>query len=215
MADHYVDIYDENYKKVGIALKSEAHKKGLWHRVFTCIIVDSTKKTIYFQKKQPHQYCFERLDYIDIAVGGHYIAGENIEDGIREFLEETGLNIKFIDLISLGIRRTAFSIEEVYKCKEYQHIFLYDLKGKELSFQGDEKEIAAFVEVEIDKFVEMIFGTVEKISALQIWRGKKEKKELSIKEIDPAFLEIDCFIKRIAVVVLRYMRGDEKRFLFL
>ncbi|WP_432855295.1 hypothetical protein ACQPXB_22030 [Amycolatopsis sp. CA-161197] len=43
------------------------------------------------QKKAPRWYSFDRPDYADITVGGHYQAGETIPDGVREVHEELGL----------------------------------------------------------------------------------------------------------------------------
>ena len=36
MADEMIDIYDSEMNMLGIALKSQAHKEGLWHKVFHC-----------------------------------------------------------------------------------------------------------------------------------------------------------------------------------
>lgn len=51
MADHLIDIYNENYELIGTELKSIAHEKGYWHQVFTCVIINSISNKIYFQKK--------------------------------------------------------------------------------------------------------------------------------------------------------------------
>ncbi len=117
-----IDIFDDNYNYIGTEDKQIVHRKGIWHRVFTCQIFSSKDKCVYFQKKAPNRYSFSRPDYIDISVGGHYEAGENIEDGIREIYEETGLdyNVKFQDLIPIGVRQTASTIAENYIANEFQ-----------------------------------------------------------------------------------------------
>ena len=89
-----IDIYNDKYEWVGTASKKEAHQKGLWHRVFTALLVNPRRKTVLLQKKVPDRYSFNRPDYIDVSVGGHYLAGETIEEGIkREIREETQLEI--------------------------------------------------------------------------------------------------------------------------
>lgn len=36
MADELIDIFDENMNLLGTALKSQAHREGLWHKTFHC-----------------------------------------------------------------------------------------------------------------------------------------------------------------------------------
>ena len=33
--DEWIAIYDENHEKTGLALRSQAHREGLWHEVVT------------------------------------------------------------------------------------------------------------------------------------------------------------------------------------
>ena len=214
MSEHYVDVFDENYQWKGVALKSEAHNQGLWHRVFSCLIVDSTTRSVFFQKKQPLCYSFERPDYIDVSVGGHYIAGEKIEEGIREFKEETGIEIQYSDLINLGIRRSVFSIGD-YKCFEYQHMHLYDLKGERPGFNGDMKEIKAFVEVNVDQAISLLLKDSYEIDAIQYYKNEIAVYKMTYNEIDPAYMTGDKLMLRLLIAALRYMQGEDKRLIFL
>jgi isopentenyldiphosphate isomerase len=61
-----IDILNDKYEFVGTSSKQEAHKKGLWHRVFTCILVNPKHKTILLQKKGSGRYAFNRPDYLDV-----------------------------------------------------------------------------------------------------------------------------------------------------
>ncbi len=84
-----VDIFDDRYNPIGIASKKEAHEKGLWHRTFSCLVVNPRRAVVHLQKKHSNQYSFDRPDYVEVVTaGGHYEAGESIEDGIRELHEE-------------------------------------------------------------------------------------------------------------------------------
>ena len=78
---YLIDIYDDQYNHIGIEDNKKAHKLGLWHRVFTCQLFNSERKTVFFQRKHPGGYDFDRPNYIDITVGGHYEAGEKESDG--------------------------------------------------------------------------------------------------------------------------------------
>lgn len=152
-----IDIYDDNYNYIGLEDKQVVHRKGIWYRVFTCQIFNSRDNCVYFQKKVPNRYSFSRPDYIDISVGGHYEAGENIEDGIREIYEETGLSdIKFQDLISIGIRQTASTIAENYIANEFQHVYLLDYKGDFLDLLKENEETSGFVKLDIDDVFDLL-----------------------------------------------------------
>ncbi|MXQ55340.1 hypothetical protein [Shimazuella alba] len=72
MVNEFIDIFTDQYEFIGQVSKEEAHRNGLWHRVFTCIVINSEKKTMLLQKKSPNQYTFDRPNYVDVAVGGTF-----------------------------------------------------------------------------------------------------------------------------------------------
>ena len=39
MADELIDIYDSEMNLLGVALKSQAHQEGLWHKAGHCWII--------------------------------------------------------------------------------------------------------------------------------------------------------------------------------
>lgn len=219
MADHLIDIFDENYNFVGTELKSIAHqKKDMWHQVFTCIIINSKNNKVFFQKKTPHKYEFDRPDYIDITVGGHLVAGEKIEDGIREIKEETGFDLKFSDLISLGVRQNTFSAKNKYYAYEYQHIFLSDINCKLEDFKIDEEEVNGFLEVDIDELIQLLLKFKNTIQSNYCYLKKGELAiqiyELSRKDIIPSYLKGDLVLLRIAIAAKRYCKGEQQNLLF-
>ncbi len=79
-----LDIFDENHNHLGTCEKKEVHKRGLWHQVFSCLFVNTELNKVYLQYKSSEHNDVANLNKIDISVGGHLSAGENIEDGIRE-----------------------------------------------------------------------------------------------------------------------------------
>lgn len=218
-----IDIYDDNYNYIGTEDKQVVHRNGIWHRVFTCQIFSSKDKCVYFQKKVPNGYSFSRPDYIDISVGGHYEAGENIEDGIREIHEETGLsNVKYQDLIPVGIRQTASTIAEDYIANEFQHVYLLDYNGEFSDLIRENKETRGFVKLNIDDVFELL--TYQKTSIkgefafLYSGNVKIENINISLNDFVPSYLRVDQFVLRLIVVIQRYMddlKSGAKRLLFI
>ena len=50
-----LDIFDEFHNHLGTCEKKEVHMKGLWHQVFACLLIDSSKNTVYLQYKNNKQ----------------------------------------------------------------------------------------------------------------------------------------------------------------
>lgn len=102
MADELIDIYDENMNKIGTAMKSQAHREGLWHMTFHCWIVkfspDGDNK-IWLQLRSKNKD--SAPGQLDITAAGHLRAGETAKDGIREIKEELGVEVDFNRLSKL------------------------------------------------------------------------------------------------------------------
>ena len=218
-----IDIYDDNYNYIGVEDKQVVHRNCIWHIVFTCQIFNSRDNCVYFQKKAPNRYSFSRPDYVDISVGGHYEAGENIEDGIREIYEETGLSdIKFQDLISIGIRQTASTIAENYIANEFQHVYLLDYKGDFSDLLKENEETSGFVKLDIDDVLNLLICQKTSIKGeFAFLRDKTvtvESVDITLNDFVPSYLRVDQFMLRLIVAIQRYMddlQSNKKRLLFL
>ncbi|HBY20642.1 MAG: hypothetical protein A2Y24_01300 [Clostridiales bacterium GWE2_32_10] len=213
----YVDIFTDKYQYKGTASKKEAHRLGLWHRVFTCIAVNKKNGTVILQKKYPNRYDFERKDYLEITVGGHYIAGEKIEDGIREVEEETGEKVKYDQLIPLGIRQTAATITENYIANEFQHIFLLPIEKEleEYNLSGD--EVRGLVEIKIDDGIKLLLGETKELEAKGIFNVDNkieiEKLTITLDDFVKAYLELDELYLRLFIAAKRYIEGEDLKIL--
>lgn len=210
-----IDIFNDKYESLGVADKKLAHMVGLWHRVFTCLLYDPKKNIAFLQLKTPGRYDFERPDYVDISVGGHYRAGELIEEGARECQEELGLNVSYSDLISIGIRQTACHVSHSYVANEFQHIFLLPRQVALEDLSPADLEIAGFVELPIEIGIRLLKGEIDTIKTRRRVRAGDfwvvESCVLSIDSFPPAYLAIDKLIERLLIAAVRQIRGDDVR----
>jgi len=185
----------------------------MWHRVFTCILVDPKTNTILLQKKVPGKYSFDRPDYVDVSVGGHYMAGESIKEGIRELEEEVGIKVKFEDLIPIGVRQTADTIKENYIAYEFQHIFICPTEKNLEEFQLETAEVKGLVKIDIQDGIDLLLGKKEKIHVKGMSIGEKGREfyetELTREDLVPSYLKKDQFFLRLFVAAKRYVRGDK------
>lgn len=215
-----LDVYNDRNEPLNIKIpRNLVHENGLWHRKFVCIIVDEKEKSVLFQrqyKKESNE--FSRPQFLNISVGGHLISGENIEDGIRELHEESGLNyVKFKDLKFLGIRQSSFSLEKNDKKfinNEFQYIFIYKGIFNENSFNiNSNEETRGFVSIKIDDGIKLLKGKIEFLEAIEYMDSKKEIIKITKNDFIPDYLKKDEFILRNFIVGQRYLENPENELL--
>lgn len=211
--DEKIDIFNDRYEPIGTENKKEAHQQtGQWHRSFICLLVNPEKKTVLLQSKIQDLYDFDRPDYVDFTVGGHYQAGESIADGIRELKEEMGIEADFKDLIPIGVRQTAHTITDSFIEYEFQHIFLYPTAKKMEDFALDGSEVKGLVEINIQDGIDLLLEKVDVIPATSgtLVNGEMAQKdfELTRKEFVPSYLTKDKIFVRLFIAAKRFVRGD-------
>lgn len=134
------DIFDDQMNKIGTAARREVHAHGLWHQTFQCWIVSELhgEKWLLFQMRHPDKDTFPSL--LDISCAGHLLAGEKVEDGVRELEEELGLAVTFDSLIPCGLYRQEQFIAADKTDRELCHVFVLreDKPLHEYRLQADE-----------------------------------------------------------------------------
>jgi isopentenyldiphosphate isomerase len=140
--DELLDILDETGRPTGEVLeKSEAHRRGLWHRCFHCWICGSDAAGHYLLLQRRAFTKDTWPGYLDITAAGHLSAGERTLDGLREIEEELGLKVDPERLIPLG----TISIEQPLPAgcdREFHEVFLLqdDTPPENLRLQKEEVE---------------------------------------------------------------------------
>jgi len=143
MADELIDICDEENNLLGIQkMKSEAHKKGLWHRVAHIWFYNSNGEVlIQLRAKEKLLY----PDMWDISVAGHIGAGETpIKGALREIKEEVGLRLKEDDLSFWKIKKDKVVFRNI-KNNEFCYIYFFRYDGDiNLKLQKEEVQKIEF-----------------------------------------------------------------------
>lgn len=212
-----VDIFDDCYRHIGVASQAEAHRRGLWHRVFTCLVVHPRRRSVTLQFKRPGRYSFERPDLLDVSVGGHYEAGEGVEDGVREIKEELGLEVEFLSLIPIGIRQTAATLSPAYVANEFQHVFLLPTDHDVVASWTKNDEVRGLIEVPLDSTIDLLLGDIDSVVPLSTtFDDGEEKMPATIGRADfpPNYLQTDQFIVRLFIAAQRWLRGDAPNRIF-
>lgn len=148
--DELVDILDKQGNTTGtVMLKSEAHKKGLFHATVHVWIYNRDGELL-MQKRHASKETFP--DKWDVSVAGHIGAGETpLAAAIRETKEEIGLSLRASDLFKIGQHRSSvIHNKDMIDC-EFNHIFLSELKVPihDLTIQPSEVAAIKFIDINI------------------------------------------------------------------
>lgn len=209
MADELVDVYDENMVKTGEALKSIAHRDGLWHCSIHCWIVRQTDGAGYvlFQKRGADKDLYPNT--LDISAAGHYQAGELPEQGVREILEELGLTVDFADLIPLGIKIDIGKFEGITN-HEFCRTFLLRENQPPSAYKPDATEVEGLVEVSIRDGLALFSGERASVPAGGIeWDASRRAwNDIAMEvSIDSFIPRVDSYYYKIFIMADRMLQG--------
>jgi 8-oxo-dGTP pyrophosphatase MutT (NUDIX family) len=207
-----IDIFNDRYEHIGTEDKKTAHARGSWHRTFSALAVNPTTKRVVLQKKSPGRYSFDRPDYADITVGGHYEAGETIPEGVREVHEELGLPITYADLLPIGLRQTAISLAPDYIEHEFQHWHLLPLDVDLEAIPLADAEVSGLVDLDLDEALALAEGARETVAARYATRSDTglvySEGSLTRDDLVPNYLKLDQLYLRLFVAAHRFCAGE-------
>ncbi|APU12509.1 MULTISPECIES: NUDIX hydrolase [Actinoalloteichus] len=207
-----IDVFNDRYEHIGTEDKKIAHAKGLWHRTFSALAINSTTQRVVLQKKAPGRYTFDRPDYADITVGGHYQAGETIPEGVREVHEELGLHITYGDLYPIGLRQTAVTLAPDYIEREFQHWHLIPLDVALEEIPLADAEVSGLVEIALDDAITLADGATDAVPARYATRTDNgleySEATLTTADLIPNYLKLDQLYLRLFVAARRFCAGE-------
>jgi isopentenyldiphosphate isomerase len=158
--DELLDILDESGRPTGEVLaKSEAHRRGLWHRCFHCWICGSDAAGPYLLLQRRAATKDTWPGYLDITAAGHLSAGEKTLDGLREIEEELGLKVTPERLIPLGTIR----IEQPLPTgsdREFHEVFLLQDNTPPENLRLQKEEVESIYRLDLDD-VESLYAKGE------------------------------------------------------
>lgn len=206
----YFDILDCTGEKTGGTIaRDDAHRSGIWHGAFHCLITYQRNGLPYvlFQlrsgvkKIAPGKY--------DISVGGHYSAGEGPEQaGPREIAEELGLQVRYADLVPLGRRVFIYCFTPGAREYEFQDIFLLPVADRPRSLVLQREEVDAVLEVEVGMGIELFSEQQSRISCLQL--NQKMEESLVTVSVDDFVPCVDKYYLKMLILAKRYAAGERK-----
>jgi isopentenyldiphosphate isomerase len=202
--EELLDILDESGRLTGeVVPKSEAHRRGLWHRGFHCWIcgTDATGEPyLLIQRRSATKDTWPGR--LDITAAGHLTAGEKPLDGLREVEEELGLRGEPERLIPLGSRRAEQEIPGGYD-REFHDVFLLVDTTPPEKMRLQVEEVDALIRIRLD-LVEAL-GNGESVPATEYAGGRAVATRVYPSDFVP---NSDDYLSRVAGAARRVLAGE-------
>ncbi|MGH9918832.1 MAG: NUDIX domain-containing protein, partial [Nitrososphaerales archaeon] len=146
---------------------------------------------------------------LDSTVGGHYKAGEQLEDVAREIQEEIGLDPDVKKLVPLGSRVDVTGLDGLSKREIAEVFFIRDDRPLR-AFKVDPLEVRALLEVRIWDGLRLFSGRSKKIKAMGVeWKAgeaKEAKMEVTKRNFVP---KMDSYYMTLFIMAMRLLKGDK------
>lgn len=151
--EELLDVLDDNGIKTGIILlRSEVHKKGLWHRIIVVAIINE-KNEILIQQRSHNKD--KNPDMWDISVTGHLSAGQDsLTAATREISEEVsvslGYSVEVKDFRFMFSFRKEEKVSDNHLDRQFYDFFILRQEGlneNNIKFQTSEVQAIKFVTI--------------------------------------------------------------------
>ncbi|MCP4583810.1 MAG: NUDIX domain-containing protein [candidate division Zixibacteria bacterium] len=158
----FIDVYDADLRLLGTEERVKAHMEGLWHKTFHLWLTSPRNGgQILYQWRSKEMKNFP--DMLDVSAAGHILAGETVEQGIREAEEELGISLDYRDIHSLGYRVEVADQENGQKNREYQAVHLAKLDLDLEDFTPQVEEVSGLIWLSIARGIELFTGKAESV----------------------------------------------------
>lgn len=160
-----LDIYDPVMGWAGAALRSQAHKLGLWHKTCHCWFYSKNggEPAIYVQKRSMQKDEFPGL--LDITMGRHLLAGESDRDAAGRVRQELGVDVSFDELQYLGVRTYAEHIDNFHN-QEFNSVYLYESAYGLSDFLPNPEEVSGVLRLDALQALALFEGRAEQMDAV-------------------------------------------------
>ena len=204
--DELLDVLDELGRPTGeVVWKSEAHRRGLFHRCFHCWVAGEDGEGAYLLVQRRAAAKDTWPGYLDVTAAGHLQSGEwPLVGGLRELEEELGLKVRPERLISLGTRRIEQKIPQGCD-REFHDVFLL--------LDGTPPQVLRLQEGEVEAVLRV---GLEAAEALGAGRGFAPATEYADGEVSATHVGLsdfvpnqDDYLRRIAEAARRILAGGE------
>ncbi len=205
-----LDILDcRSVKTGGVISRDEAHRTGVWHGAFHCLIIGERNGRGYalFQKRSTAKKIAPGK--FDVSVGGHYAAGEDAAiAGPREIKEELGLDVPFADLRPVGRRVFVYCFTPGVMEYEFQDVFLLYSTSHPGKLTLQKEEVDGVLEMDVEEGIALFSARQPKIDAVILRAdGLTERLPVSAADFVPC---LDNYYLKLLLLAKRHIKGEKE-----
>jgi isopentenyldiphosphate isomerase len=186
--------------------RAEVHRDGDWHRALHVWVVGVGDEGpfITFQRRSLAKDTWPGR--LDATVGGHYRAGEGLEQTLRETEEEIGVNVSLDDLCFVGTRICINDGEPGISDHELQDVFFLRLDKPLTALTPNPAELAGLVRFPLLELLDMLDGDSDRASGRSMACGATELEWIDVTE-DDFVIRFDRYFYRVACAAERFLAG--------
>jgi len=202
------DVLDCNGAATGERIaRSDAHRLGVWHGAFHCLIIyerDNRRYALFQQRSSLKKIASRKFD---VSVGGHYASGEDARTaGLRETREELGLDVRYADLVPLGRRVFVYCFTPGIVEHEFQDVFLLErrIQPEELALQRE--EVDGVLEMDVEEGILLLSGKTDQAGGLFFGNGSLPRQVIVARdEFVPC---LDNYYLKLLLIARSYFAGE-------
>jgi isopentenyldiphosphate isomerase len=165
-AEELFDVVDSTGAPTGqVKRRADVHRDGDWHCAFHCwvtLYLDTGEPAIVFQRRSQNKDTYPGR--LDVAVGGHYRAGEGFDEVVREIEEELGIDPSPDSLVPVG-RRWAEGLTDYWIDREIEDVYVHCLTEPVEILRPSFEEITALDVLKLSSIEDLFAGRTEEIKS--------------------------------------------------
>ncbi|WP_437941141.1 NUDIX hydrolase [Sorangium sp. So ce341] len=196
--DEPFDIFDRTGKPLGVRkARGLVHRDGDWHRsVHVWVVLEresdgrrtDAEPWVLFQQRSPGKDTWPGA--FEVAVSGHYRAGEDLAGALREAEEEIGLALAPGDVLRLGTRRIVDDHAPGIVDRELQDVLLATTRRALAAFRPDPDEVTALLSLPLHAALRLVRAEVPSVTGLM----RQAPDESGAVKIAPRDVRLDEFV---------------------
>lgn len=158
--------------------RGDVHRDGDWHaalHIWVGGLDEQGRPFVLLQRRSQTKDTWPGA--LDVAVGGHFRAGETLADTAREVEEEIGLQVSAESLVRLGRR---FAYAATVPDNELQESFALRSDRPLEAYRLHPDEVDAIVQLPLDAALALFEGRSSTVQGLELSRGGGERRTVTI-----------------------------------
>jgi isopentenyldiphosphate isomerase len=186
--------------------RAEVHRDGDWHRALHLWVAGTDpngKPFLIFQQRAAGKDTWP--NHLDVTVGGHLGAGEEVADALREVHEEIGIDPDPAAIIPLGTRVCANESGGVLDREVQSVLLLRDDRSLD-AYRPNPAEVTALIRFPIDQLLDFLSGDAEAIAGVAL--GHDGNTEAALITRDRFIPNVDRYFYRVAIAARSALRGE-------